>query len=214
MRSSWHLVAAFRALDAGTLAPLVYLGSQFYSKTPSPYLAGIQDRLRSAYPETELMALDTDDNPNLLPAGGMRIRFHSVGGYGTIATGKLLTDILAGVLDMHSKAAPKYGSEKSGAPTNYYITLSPDPIRITNADLEDVEIVLSPDHKVFHHTNPLKGIADGGTFMMQSNLPPLEVMQHRLGRLGAVQPRHQRRQPRIQKVQPRPQIAHPHQQGL
>ena len=170
-----HLVAAFRALDAGTLAPLVYLGSQFYSKTPSPYLAGIQDRLRSAYPETELMALDTDDNPNLLPAGGMRIRFHSVGGYGTIATGKLLTDILAGVLDMHSKAAPKYGSEKSGAPTNYYITLSPDPIRITNADLEDVEIVLSPDHKVFHHTNPLKGIADGGTFMMQSNLPPLEV---------------------------------------
>ena len=46
----------------------------------------------------------------------MRIRFHSVGGYGTIATGKLLTDILAGVLGMHSKSAPKYGSEKSGAP--------------------------------------------------------------------------------------------------
>ncbi len=170
-----HLVAAFRALDAGTLAPLIYLGSQFYSKTPSPYLAEIQDKLRAAYPETEFMAIDTDDNPDLLPEGGMRIRFHSVGGYGTIATGKLLTDILAGVLDMHSKAAPKYGSEKSGAPTNYYITLSPEPIRITNADLEDVEIVLSPDHKVFHHTNPLRGIADGGTFILQSNLPPLEV---------------------------------------
>ena len=30
---------------------------------------------------------------------------------------------------MHSKAAPKYGSEKSGAPTNYYITLSPEPVQ-------------------------------------------------------------------------------------
>ncbi len=170
-----HLVAAFRALDSGTLAPLIYLGSQFYSKTPSPYLADIQDRLRAAYPDTQFMALDTEDNPDLLPEGGMRIRFHSVGGYGTIATGKLLTDLLAGLLGIHSKSAPKYGSEKSGAPTNYYITLSPDPIRITNAELEDVEIVLSPDHKVFHHTNPLRGIADGGTFVLQSNLPPLEV---------------------------------------
>ena len=93
----------------------------------------------------------------------MRIRFHSVGGYGTIATGKLLTDILAGVLGMHSKSAPKYGSEKSGAPTNYYITLSPEPVLLTNAELEDVEVVLSPDHKAFMHTNPLKGLVEGGT---------------------------------------------------
>ena len=105
----------------------------------------------------------------------MRIRFHSVGGYGTIATGKLLTDILAGVLDLHSKAAPKYGSEKSGAPTNYYITLSPETVKITNAELEDVEIVVSPDHKVFSHTNPLKGLVDGGTFMMQTNLSPVQM---------------------------------------
>ena len=101
--------------------------------------------------------------------------FHSVGGYGTIATGKLLTDILAGVLGLHSKSAPKYGSEKSGAPTNYYITLSPEPIKITNAELEDVEIVVSPDHKVFSHTNPLRGLAPGGTFIMQSTLSPLDV---------------------------------------
>ena len=105
----------------------------------------------------------------------MRIRFHSVGGYGTIATGKLLTDILAGVLGMHSKSAPKYGSEKSGAPTNYYITLSPEPVLLTNAELEDVEIVVSPDHKSFIHANPLKGLVEGGTFILQSDLPPDEV---------------------------------------
>ncbi|SFC58090.1 2-oxoacid:acceptor oxidoreductase family protein [Tropicimonas isoalkanivorans] len=169
-----HLVAAFENMDERN-APFVYLGSQFFSKTPSPHIAELQDRLRAAYPETELMALETKENPKLLPDGALRIRFHSVGGYGTIATGKLLTDILANALSLHSKAAPKYGSEKSGAPTNYYITLSPEEVKITNADLEDVEVVVSPDHKVFSHTNPLRGLVEGGTFILQSNLSPLEV---------------------------------------
>ena len=170
-----HLVAAFTEMDAGTLPPLIYLGSQFFEDRPSERGAEVQERLRAAYPETELMALRTEPNPVLLPPGALRIRFHSVGGYGTIATGKLLTDILAGVLGMHSKSAPKYGSEKSGAPTNYYITLSPEPIWLTNAELEDVEVVIAPDHKAFIHTNPLKGLVQGGTFILQTSLSPEEV---------------------------------------
>ena len=136
-----HLVAAYKNMEEKK-APFVYLGSQFFSKNPSPHMAALQARLKAAYPETEFMALETGPNPNLMPKGAFRTRFHSVGGYGTIATGKVLTDILAGVLGLHSKAAPKYGSEKSGAPTNYYITLSPEPVLLTNADLEDVEIVV------------------------------------------------------------------------
>jgi len=170
-----HLVAAFKNMVSPTGSPLVYLGSQFFSENPAPTMAPVQQRLRAAYPETELMALTTEENPQLLPADALRIRFHSVGGYGTVATGKLLTDILAGVLGMHSKSAPKYGSEKSGAATNYYITLSPEPVLITNAELEDVEVVISPDHMVFSHTNPLKGLVAGGTFVLQSNLEPIDV---------------------------------------
>jgi pyruvate-ferredoxin/flavodoxin oxidoreductase len=170
-----HLVAAYDNMLSGRCQPFVYLGSQFFAKNPSPRVAELQAQLKAAYPETELMALETGANPDLMPKGAFRIRFHSVGGYGTIASGKLLTDILAGVLNMHSKSAPKYGSEKSGAPTNYYITLSPEPIKITNADLEDVEIVISPDHKVFAHTNPLRGLAEGGTFILQTSLSPEEA---------------------------------------
>ena len=172
-----HLIAAFKAMETGKGAPLVYLGSQFFSNPSSlsPRMGELQKRLKKAYPETEKMALETGENPRLLPEKGFRIRFHSVGGYGTIASGKLLTDILAGALEMHSKSAPKYGSEKSGAPTNYYITLSPEPIKITNAELEDVEVVISPDHRVFSHTNPLRGLAAGGTFILQSDAGPEEV---------------------------------------
>jgi pyruvate-ferredoxin/flavodoxin oxidoreductase len=170
-----HLIAAFKNMEGGKGAPLIYLGSQFFSKNPTPRVAELQTRLKAAYPETELMALETGDNPRLLPDSAFRVRFHSVGGYGTIASGKLLTDILAGVLEMHSKSAPKYGSEKSGAPTNFYITLSPEPIKITNAELEDVEVVISPDHRSFIHTNPLRGLAAGGTFILQSSASPEEV---------------------------------------
>jgi pyruvate-ferredoxin/flavodoxin oxidoreductase len=172
-----HLIAAFKNMQDGKVAPLIYLGSQFFSQSATPRVAEMQARLKLAYPETELMALQTEPNPKLLPDAGFRVRFHSVGGYGTIASGKLLTDILAGVLNMHSKSAPKYGSEKSGAPTNYYITLSPEPVKITNAELEDVEVVISPDHRVFRHTNPLLGLAAGGTFILQSNVTPEEVWQ-------------------------------------
>jgi pyruvate-ferredoxin/flavodoxin oxidoreductase len=169
-----HLIAAFKNMETNN-APFVYLGSQFFAKNPTPKLATLQDKLKAAYPETEFMALETEPNPNLLPPSAIRIRFHSVGGYGTVATGKLMTDILAGVFDMHSKAAPKYGSEKSGAPTNYYITLSPETVKITNAELEDVDIVVSPDHKVFAHTNPLRGLVEGGSFVIQSNLAPIQL---------------------------------------
>ena len=170
-----HLIATFKAMETGKNAPLIYLGSQFFSKNPELHLVELQQRMQAAYPETERMALDTEANPRLLPATAFRVRFHSVGGYGTIASGKLLTDILAGVLEMNSKSAPKYGSEKSGAPTNYYITLSPAPIKITNAELEDVEVVISPDHRSFVHTNPLKGLAEGGTFILQSSGTPEQV---------------------------------------
>jgi pyruvate-ferredoxin/flavodoxin oxidoreductase len=169
-----HLIAAYKNMETKN-APFIYLGSQFFSKNPTPRLAALQTKMKAAYPETELMAVETEANPNLLPKGAFRIRFHSVGGYGTMATGKLLTDILANVLNLHSKAAPKYGSEKSGAPTNYYITLSPETVLQSNADIEDVEIVVSPDHKVFAHSNPLRGIVEGGTFILQSQVPAIDV---------------------------------------
>ncbi|WIY84021.1 2-oxoacid:acceptor oxidoreductase family protein [Propionimicrobium sp. PCR01-08-3] len=166
------LVAAAQNMAGENASPLVYLGSTFFSEESGRSFSELEAKLAAAYPETTLMALPVGKNPQLLPDKAMRIRFHSVGGYGTIATGKLMTDILAGALGLYSKSAPKYGSEKSGAPTNYYITLSPEPVLVTNAELEDVEVVLSPDHKVFQHTNPLKGLVAGGTLIMQSNLPP------------------------------------------
>jgi pyruvate-ferredoxin/flavodoxin oxidoreductase len=67
------------------------------------------------------------------------------------------------------KANPKYGSEKKGQPTTYYLSAAPEPIRI-NCEYTYVDVVLSPDPNVFGHSNPLSGLKKGGVFIIQSNL--------------------------------------------
>ena len=71
------------------------------------------------------------------------------------------------LLGLHIKANPKYGSEKKGQPTTYYLAAAPEPIRI-NCEFYYVDVVLSPDPNVLAHTNALAGLRDGGVFVLQS----------------------------------------------
>jgi Pyruvate/2-oxoacid:ferredoxin oxidoreductase gamma subunit len=109
------------------------------------------------------------ENPNLLPKGAITVRMHSVGGWGAITTGKNLAMTLFELLGWDIKANPKYGSEKKGQPTTYYLSAAPEPIRI-NCEYVYVDVVLSPDPNVFGHSNPLSGLKKGGVFIIQSNL--------------------------------------------
>ena len=84
---------------------------------------------------------------------------------------------------MHVSANPKYGSEKKGAPTNYFLVVAPERIRV-NCDLRHVNVVLCCDPKAFTHTNPLEGLVKGGAFVWESDETPEEAweripMQHR-----------------------------------
>jgi pyruvate-ferredoxin/flavodoxin oxidoreductase len=104
-----------------------------------------------------------------MPPDAVTVRFHSVGGWGAITTGKNLAMTLFELLGYHIKANPKYGSEKKGQPTTYYLSAAPEPIRI-NCEYFFVDAVLSPDPNVFSHTNALAGLKEGGTFIIQSDL--------------------------------------------
>ncbi|MGA9239640.1 2-oxoacid:acceptor oxidoreductase family protein, partial [Robiginitalea sp.] len=106
--------------------------------------------------------------PNLMPKDAVTIRFHSVGGWGAITTGKNLAMTLYELLGYNIKANPKYGSEKKGQPTTYYLAASSEPIRI-NCEYFFVDVVLSPDPNVFKHTNALAGLKKGGNFIVQSD---------------------------------------------
>jgi len=130
--------------------------------------------------------VNSDERPSLLPEGAVAVRFHSIGGWGAITTGKNLGAILGdlndtlferdGLVDelgnpkeiIHVSANPKYGSEKKGAPTSYFMVAAKDRIRV-NCDLRHVNVVLCCDPKAFTHTNPLDGMAPGGSLVWESD---------------------------------------------
>jgi pyruvate-ferredoxin/flavodoxin oxidoreductase len=133
--------------------------------TPKQELHQIQ--IADGYPRIRELAVHGTENPNLMPKSSISVRLHSVGGWGAITTGKNLAMTLFDLLGYHIKANPKYGSEKKGQPTTYYLSAAPDPIRV-NCDYIYVDVVLSPDPNVFQHSNPLAGLKKGGVFILQS----------------------------------------------
>ena len=149
-----------------------YLGIDFIrEETRLPKLQIWQQQLLESYPHLRDLALPTAGNLDLLPEGSVSVRIHSVGGWGAITMGKNLTLTVFELLGRHVKANPKYGSEKKGQPTTFYASFAHEPIRL-NCELKHVNVVLSPDPNVFRHSDPLAGLAQGGVFVIQSDLDP------------------------------------------
>ena len=134
----------------------------------TPKQKAYQETIADAYPHVKELAVRGSENPNLMPKEAITVRFHSVGGWGAITTGKNLAMTLFDLLGYDIKANPKYGSEKKGQPTTYYLAAAPEPIRM-NCEFFFVDVVLSPDPNVFKHTNALAGLKKGGCFIIQSD---------------------------------------------
>ncbi|NNE00430.1 MAG: pyruvate ferredoxin oxidoreductase [Pirellulaceae bacterium] len=146
-----------------------YLSIDFLRDNPvSPKHRIHQENIEDKYPNIRQLAIRGSENPNLMPASSITVRLHSVGGWGAITTGKNLAMTLYDLLGFHIKANPKYGSEKKGQPTTYYLSAAPEPIRV-NSEYFYVDVVLSPDPNVFHHTNALAGLKEKGVFIIQSD---------------------------------------------
>ncbi|MBK8977402.1 MAG: 2-oxoacid:acceptor oxidoreductase family protein [Planctomycetes bacterium] len=163
-------------LDGGAKKKFFYLSIDFLrDKAVTPKQELWQQEIESGYPRVRELAVKGSENPNLMPKGSITVRFHSVGGWGAITTGKNLAITLFDLLGYHIKANPKYGSEKKGQPTTYYLSAAPEPIRI-NCEYYYVDTVLSPDPNVFGHTNALAGLKEGGCLIIQSDLPSPEAI--------------------------------------
>jgi pyruvate-ferredoxin/flavodoxin oxidoreductase len=156
-------------LPEGTQRKFFYLSVDFVRDPLNPKDEVHQQDIADKYPRIREMGVRGSENPNLLPKGAITVRMHSVGGWGAITTGKNLAMTLFELLGWDIKANPKYGSEKKGQPTTYYLSAAPEPIRI-NCEYVFVDVVLSPDPAVFGHSNPLSGLKKGGFFIIQSNL--------------------------------------------
>lgn len=165
------LVAAVEnMLPGGARRKFYYLSIDFVRERAANPKQEIQmQEMLAAYPRLKELALRGSANPNLMPKGAIAVRMHSVGGWGAVTTGKNLAMTLFELLGWDIKANPKYGSEKKGMPTTYFLSAAPEPIRI-NCEYTHVDVVLSPDPNVFLHTNAVAGLEKGGVLVIQSNL--------------------------------------------
>ncbi|MBI3665024.1 MAG: 2-oxoacid:acceptor oxidoreductase family protein [Acidobacteria bacterium] len=134
----------------------------------------IVENMRSANPRLYFTvgikhetALPVNHDPDVRGPGSFSMRGHSVGGYGSVTTNKVIATIAGEVFGMDVQAYPKYGSEKKGLPTTYYLTIAKEHIRV-HSELERVEFIPLNDVNAFNLENPLAGLSDNGMVFVQS----------------------------------------------
>jgi pyruvate-ferredoxin/flavodoxin oxidoreductase len=114
-------------------------------------------------------ALPTEEEPDVRPKGSFSVRAHSVGGFGSVTTNKIIATMLGDIFGFRVQAAPKYGSEKKGLPTNTYLTVIPEGKILTHCELKQVEFVPLMDPTTWHMGNPLVGLQSGGIVFQHSD---------------------------------------------
>jgi pyruvate-ferredoxin/flavodoxin oxidoreductase len=125
------------------------------------------------------LALKRTDDPDLRPKGGFSMRGHSVGGFGSVTTNKVIATIAGNVFGKDVQAYPKYGSEKKGLPTTYYLTIADTHIMM-HSELERVELLCINDPTAILSPGTLKGVVPGGAIFMQSPYPEPEEVWKRV----------------------------------
>jgi pyruvate-ferredoxin/flavodoxin oxidoreductase len=121
------------------------------------------------------LALPRPEDPDLRPQGGFSMRGHSVGGFGSVTTNKVIATIAGNVFGKDVQAYPKYGSEKKGLPTTYYLTIADSHIMM-HSELEHVDLLCINDPTAILNPLTLDGLQPGGSVFMQSpHADPVEV---------------------------------------
>ena len=116
------IAAVENMIPGGKKRKFFYLGIDFVrDEAATPKQEIHMQEVLDAYPRVKDLALRGSENPNLMPDKSITVRMHSVGGWGAITTGKNLAMTLYDLLGFEIKANPKYGSEKKGQPTTYYL---------------------------------------------------------------------------------------------
>ncbi len=151
-------------------------GGHFIAMTRN--MAAAQPREYSVVGIKHALCLPACEDPDLRPATAFSMRGHSVGGFGSVTTNKLIAGFVGELFNLNVQAYPKYGSEKKGLPTTYYLTVANEHIR-THSELGHVEFIPLNDVNAFNLGNPLDGIAEDGSIFIQSpETDPARVWRH------------------------------------
>lgn len=125
------------------------------------------------------LAINPQKNPDIRPKNTFSMRGHSVGGYGSVTTNKIIAGVVEDLFGLKVQAYPKYGSDKKGLPTTYYLTVSDEPVR-THCELEYVDFVPINDFNAFNTSSPLSGLKSEGSIFIQTSSTNAEEIWKRI----------------------------------
>lgn len=94
------------------------------------------------------------------------MRGYSVSGLGSMTTNKIIASVCAELFNKDVQAYPKYGAEKQGLPTMFFLAIDDDHIKM-HQELKRVNFVAIQDIYAFHRENPLSDVDDGGIVYLQ-----------------------------------------------
>ncbi len=176
---------AHNGLEKVDRIPLIYSGSAGLGSRdvrPGDIIAVVENMIEDGQDYfcvgiDHALALKVTEDPDLREQGTFSMRGHSVGGFGSVTTNKVIATIGGDVFGKDVQAYPKYGSEKKGLPTTYYLTIADRHIYL-HSELEYVDLVVLNDTTALFSGNPLVGLVNGGAIVMQSSYTdPHDVWQ-------------------------------------
>jgi pyruvate-ferredoxin/flavodoxin oxidoreductase len=167
--------------------PVVYsacagLGSR--DVRPGDFVAAVEEMARGGRRDFVLgipheAALVRREDPDVRPPGAFSLRGHSIGGFGSVTTNRVMATLVGDLFGLSVQAYPLYGSEKKGLPTTYFLTIAGERIRF-HAELSRVDFVPLNDVNAFKLGDPLAGLVPGGIVFIRSEETDPEVIWSRI----------------------------------
>ncbi|HIX69791.1 MAG TPA: pyruvate:ferredoxin (flavodoxin) oxidoreductase [Candidatus Enterococcus stercoravium] len=128
---------------------------------------------------TNLPLLETLD---LTPDSTFQAKFWGFGSDGTVGANKQAIKIIGNHTDMYAQAYFAYDSKKSGGVTISHLRFGHDPI-LSTYNVEAADYIACHNSAYIHEYDLLKGLKDGGTFLLNTVWDEEKVKQNLPNRL-------------------------------
>lgn len=160
------------------------LGSK--DTTPSQILA-VYENLKADQPKDRFtigivddvtnLSLDTKEIIKTEPEGTIRCKFWGFGSDGTVGANKSAIKIIGDDTDMYAQGYFAYDSKKSGGVTISHLRFGHKPIKSTYL-ITDADFVSCSKQSYVYQYDLLRGLKDGGTFLLNCTWSPEELDKH------------------------------------
>ncbi|MEA4848069.1 MAG: pyruvate:ferredoxin (flavodoxin) oxidoreductase [Clostridiaceae bacterium] len=192
-----------RTKEVGAIGEPLYLDvrSMFYNKENAPIIVGgrfglgskdtipaqikaVYDNLKSGTPKDRFtiginddvthLSLEVKENINAAPEGTIRCKFWGLGSDGTVGANKSAIKIIGDETNLYAQGYFAYDSKKSGGVTISHLRFGKKPIKSSYL-IDEADFIACHNQAYVHQYDVIKGLKDGGTFVLNCKWSPEEL---------------------------------------